>query len=141
MSARRLGRALAGGGKGSAISGLSGVATYFTHKLLASKVELAAKHPIAVPIALAGLGHFVKRKMPNVGSAIIGAGGYALGLALDVRRATQQNQTQALVDPSNVAALNAPGDVGNYVIPDASEAAAFVDDDVDVSEAMNLGMD
>lgn len=141
MSARRLGRALAGGIKGSAVAGASGAATYFIHKMLASKVELVSKHPIATPIALAAVGHFVKRKMPTVGAGLIGAGGYALGLAFDVSRANKA-QTAALIEANNVAALNSPGDVGDYNIPDAGDVQfnSMPNDagDVDISDALSF---
>lgn len=141
MSARRLGRALAGGVKGSAVGLGSGAATYFIHKMLATKVDLVNKHPIATPIALAAVGHVLKKKMPTVGAGLIGAGGYALGLAIDVRRA-QQSQTSALIESSNVAALNQPSDVGDYVIPDAGDVDFNMmpneAGDMDISDAMGL---
>lgn len=136
MSARRLGRALAGGIKGSAVAGGSGVATYFLHKMLASKVEMVNKHPIATPVVLAAVGHMLKKKMPTVGAGLIGAGGYALGLAIDVKR-SQQTQTQALVESSNVAALMEPSNVGAYEIPDAIESMSETGD-MDYSDALNL---
>ena len=141
---RRIGRALAAGGKGSGMAGGAGVALYFLHKMLATKVDLVKNHPMAKPLALAATGHFLKRKMPTVGTALIGASGYAFGMALDVARANAaQTQTQALTDPSQVAALTSPNQVGDFVIPDAGniEYDAGVGPntaDLDISSALNL---
>lgn len=144
---RRIGRALAAGGKGSGMAGGAGVALYFLHKMLATKVEFVQKHPVATPLGLAAAGHFLKRKMPTVGTALIGGAGYAFGMALDVARAQQAQQsttqTQALTDPSQVAALTSPNQVGDYVIPDAGnvEYDSGVNSntaDLDIGSAMNL---
>ncbi len=142
---RRIGRALAAGGKGSGMAGAAGVALYFGHKMLATKVDLVKNHPVATPLALAAGGHFLKRKMPTVGTALIGAAGYAFGMALDVARAQQatQTQTQALTDPSQVAALTSGNQVGDYVIPDAgsTEYDMGVNSntaDLDIGSALNL---
>lgn len=137
--ARRIGRALATGGKGTAVAGGSGVATFFLHTLAASKVSAVANNPILTPLAIIAAGHFAKRKMPTVGAGVIGAGGYALGLAIQARRMAASNaaasgQTSALVEPSQVAALLEPQNVGAYEIPDAAEDVGTVD----YSSAMNL---
>ncbi len=145
---RRIGRALAAGGKGSGMAGGAGVALYFLHKMLATNVEFVQKHPVMTPLALAAAGHFAKRKMPTVGTALIGAAGYSFGMALDVARANAaQNpttQTQALTDPGQVAALTAANQVGDYVIPDAGniEYDSGIGPntaDLDISSAMTLG--
>ncbi len=138
--ARRLGRAIASGGKSTAVSGGAGVATYFAHKLLSQKVSMARDNPIATPLVMVTLGHFLRRRMPTVASGLIGAGGYALGLAIDVKRANaaaQQTQTSALLQPSNVAALLESSNVGTYELPDAADDGG----DVDYSSAMRLGLD
>lgn len=148
--ARRIGRALAAGGKGSGMAAGSGVALYFLHKMLASKVELVQRHPVATPLALAAAGHFLKRKMPTVGTALIGGSGYAFGMALDVARAQQAQpaqaptatQTQALLEAS---ALTDPMQVGDFVIPDAGaidyDAGIGPNTaDLDISQAMDLGI-
>jgi len=55
--ARRIGRSLAAGAKGSGMAMGGGVALYFIHKVLATKVELVQKHPILTPVVL-GAGRF-----------------------------------------------------------------------------------
>ncbi len=137
--ARRLGRAIASGGKSTAVSGGAGVATYFAHKLLSQKVSMARDNPIATPLVMVTLGHFLRRRMPTVASGLIGAGGYALGLAIDVKRATAaaQTQTSALLQPSQVSALLESSNVGTYELPDAADDAQ----DVDYSSAMRLGLE
>jgi hypothetical protein len=141
MSARRLGRALAGGIKGSAVAGASGAATYFIHNMISKKVKFAIDHPFLTPIAFAAVGHVLKKKMPTVGAGLIGASGYALGLAFDFNRANKA-QTAALIEANNVAALNSASDVGDYNIPDAGDVSfnSMPNDagDVDISDAMGL---
>jgi hypothetical protein len=135
--ARRIGRALAGGGKSTAVGGGAGVATYYAHKFLSTKVAMVQKHPIISPLVMVAGGHLLKKRMPTVANGIIGAAGYALGLAIDVARANKAatTETAAMISASNVAALLEANQVQAYEIPDAGEDEAFVD----YSSAMALG--
>ena len=141
MSARRLGRALAGGIKGSAVTGATGVATFFVHTMLTERVKFTVEHPFITPLAMAAVGHVLKRKMPTVGTGLLGASGYALAMAFQLKRANKQ-QTAALIEANNVAALNSASDVGDYNIPDAGDVQfnSMPNDagDVDISDALNF---
>ncbi len=128
---------MASGGKGTAVAGGSGVAVFFLHTLAAGKVQAIANNPLLTPLGIVAAGHFLKKKMPSVGAGVIGAGGYALGLAIQAKRMTaaaQTTQTGALLEPGNVGALLEPGNVGAYEIPDAADDTSAVD----YSSAMNL---
>jgi hypothetical protein len=122
----------------------TGAALFFIHNILASKVDLVKNHPIATPLALGVGGHILKKKMPTVGTALLGAAGYAGAMAFTVTRAnppaSAPTQTSALVE---AAALLESNQVGDYVIPDAGDfdydsGIGPNTGDIDVSEAMNL---
>jgi len=63
------------GGKGTAVAALTGAVTAFAIGKLAANVEFVRSNWYAPPAVLIGVGHFLKRKNLNVGTAVISAGG------------------------------------------------------------------
>ncbi len=72
---RRLGR-MAAGGKGSLVSVATGAGVGFASGYALSAVPFLGQAWWTMPIALALVGHFLKRKNPTIGGALLGVGGY-----------------------------------------------------------------
>jgi hypothetical protein len=118
--ARRAGASAARGLKGTAMTGGAGSAAYFAHKFLNQKVQTLNKSPFITPALLVVGGHFLKRKNADLGNGLIGAGGYALGMAIDVYRLNQQaKETSAIVGPEHyeTRALVEPSDIREFDDP------------------------
>jgi hypothetical protein len=122
---------LRGAGKGLPQSGLqggAGVAAFYIHRMLTSKVAFLQNNPLAMPLALIGIGHILKKsgKLGPTGAALIGAGGYAGAQVFEVRKSMQTQQaaapaqtagfddedTGALMDASDIGALMESSDIG-----------------------------
>ena len=131
--ARSAGRTAAVGLKGTLMTAGGGAATYFGHKLIAQRVQALNSNPYITPGLLIAAGHFLKRRSPEIGSGLVGAGGYALGLAIDLNRANRQAQpaadARALVEPDDIRALVEPSDIRAY------DSSGNV---LDVEDAVNL---
>lgn len=134
--ARRAGASAARGLKGTGMTGGTGAAGYFAHKFANQKIQALNKSPFITPALLVVAGHFLKRKSSELGNGLIGAGGYALGMAIDVYRLNQQaaanqKETSAVVNPSDyeTRALVQPSEVREYDDPYNS---------LDISSAMSL---
>ena len=69
------GRALAGG-KGTLLSAATGAATGALSAYAVSAVPFLASNWWAMPAALTLVGHFLKRKNPMIGGALLGVAGY-----------------------------------------------------------------
>jgi len=115
--ARRAGgyakRGLAGA-KGSAVQAVVGAVGYAGHYFGAQKIEFIANKYWAGPVALAVVGHIVKKKRPGkgYGDALLGAAGYAMAQGYNANRQSQQAsnnvpqpETGALLGASDVGAL------------------------------------
>jgi hypothetical protein len=72
---RRFGR-LAQGAKGSLVSVATGGAVGLASGYALSAVPFLGQAWWTMPLALAAVGHFLKRKNPTVGGALLGVGGY-----------------------------------------------------------------
>lgn len=142
---RRLGALTVQGGGATLKQSAAGLVTFGLHYAAASRVEAVQKHPILAALGIVGAGHFAKRKWPNVGVPMIGAGAYALGQAAAIAREAAKQQaasgdTKALIAPGDVRALVSPGDVGeldDYEPPDAAGVSDL--DTMGYSSAMGLG--
>lgn len=141
--ARSAGRNAAAGLKESAIAGGTGAGSYFLHKMVSQKVPALNSSPFIMPALLFAGGHFVKRKNAAIGNGLLGASGYALGMAIDVNRMNQQaaankaaSDTKAFLEPSDITqedtrALLQPAEI---TMRDTRE----FEDSLDYSEAMGL---
>lgn len=80
----------AGGAKGSALSLAVGFAVYHLWSWV-NQQTWAPASPWVMPAGLAILGHFLKRKYPAVGVAMLGAVGFALATTLTMQKIAKQN--------------------------------------------------
>jgi hypothetical protein len=80
----------AGGAKGSALSLAVGFAVFHLWTWI-SQMSWAPTSPWVMPAALAALGHFLKRKYPAVGVAMLGAVGFALATTLKMQALAKAN--------------------------------------------------
>lgn len=140
-SARRLGRLTKGMG-GTAIGAATGAGTYYLHKMLSQKVGVFQKYRYLGPAAFVVTGHLLNATakrggfVQSAGASLCGAGGYALGMAFDLRPQEQQQaaaapvETQAFVPPSEVQALTPPEEVTAYYPPDMADEVGMAYDDV-----------
>jgi hypothetical protein len=94
---RAIGRGLAAGFKGTAIASAAGAGTYFVHDLAQRKIEFLGNRPWVAPVGLIFVGHMMKQraKLASAGTAVCGAGGYALGNALSFMMKTQDAEKAA----------------------------------------------
>lgn len=146
--ARRLGGFVAGGFKGTLVAGGSGGVGYYANKMANQKVESLQKNTFIMPLLMIAGGHFIKRKAPNVGAGVVGAGGYALAMAFDAKQqadkfkkeqeaaAGKPSDAGALLSPSDIGALLSPSDIGAYDPGDVETSG----DDMDMSEALAIGI-
>lgn len=112
MARRRKGRRrgrrrsrLTTGLRGSALQFATGVVTSLGHQVLAERVQAVRDNWWAGGVVLGGVGFLLKRrrKVAALGDAMIGAGGYALGLSYQMQRASAN--TGALLQPGDIGAL------------------------------------
>ena len=80
----------AGGAKGSALSLAVGFAVYHLWAWI-NQQTWAPASPWVMPAGLAILGHFLKRKYPAVGVAMLGAVGFALATTLKMQAIAKAN--------------------------------------------------
>lgn len=140
--ARGAGRRFAGGAKGSAVEGIVGVVGYFAHKTASEKIDFVRDKWWSGPVGMALLGHTLKKKAKTaqVGTALLGAAGYAgaFGYSLN-RAAAPKPETKGLQSPGDVGALQG---VDPYYLPDtidtdaSPETSAYADEDI--ASAMGL---
>jgi hypothetical protein len=126
---RRAGRALASGSKSTAYEGAAGAIASYAATMLDSKVDYAAKNPWVKGAALVLAGHMCKgrKNLAPVGAALCGAGGYALGLHFQAKKAAAKTSasTQApATEAAGVYNMNdfVPADTG-MVFRSAARAA------------------
>lgn len=86
------------GGKGSAIAAATGAGAAFVGHMASEKIEFVGSHWWAEGAVLAGIGHFLKRKHHDIGTALLGAGGYAIARAYQTKPAGSQNEAKAVID-------------------------------------------
>lgn len=91
--------------RGSALQVATGAVTSLGHQVLAERVEAIRDNWWAGGAVLCGVGFLLKRrrKVSSLGDAMLGAGGYALGLTYQMRRSAAQ--TGALLSPGDLAGL------------------------------------
>lgn len=146
--ARGAGRRFAGGAKGSAIEGGIGVVSYFAHRTASEKLGFVGSKWWAGPVAIAVLGHVMKKKAKtaNIGTALLGAAGYAGAMGYSLTKAGET--TKGLQSPGEVGALQGQGlylpDTGPAdSAPGTSAYSAYDEvtgheDEEDISSAMGL---
>lgn len=112
----------------SGLQGGAGVGVFYIHRMLASKVAFLQNNPLAAPIGFVILGHVLKKKpkLAHIGSALIGAGGYAGAQVFEVKKSIQTQQaaapaqtagfedddTGAVLGSEDIGALLEPGNIG-----------------------------
>lgn len=138
--ARGAGRRFAGGAKGSAVEGIVGVVGYFAHKTASEKIGFVGQNWYAGPVAMGILGHVLKKKAKtaNVGTALLGAAGYAGAFGYSLKSASKP-ETKGLMNPGEVGALQSedPFYLPDTIDTDASpETSAY--DDSGIASAMGL---
>lgn len=94
------------GGKGTAVSALTGAVTAFAIGKLAENVAWVRENWYAPPLVLIGAGHFLKRKQLNLGTSVIAAGGAVgyYGYALTHGGAQGEDADAMPVDPGDAGA-------------------------------------
>src|ERR1700748_2499104 len=135
-------RGLTKGVGGSAVQGGAGVAAFYAHRMLTTKVAFVKKKPLAPPAVMLVLGHILKKssRLAPVGAALCGIAGYAGAQVFELQKATTQANTPttppagtsgfedydtgALTQPSDIGALTQPGDIGAMNAPTAGSAYA-----------------
>lgn len=87
---RRAGRAIAAGGKSTVYEGGAGAVAAYAAQMLDTQFAAVGSRPWAKGAILVGIGHVLKKRksMGTIGAALVGAGGYALGLHLRNRSAS-----------------------------------------------------
>lgn len=138
--ARGAGRRFAGGAKGSAVEGLVGVVGYFAHKTASEKIGFVRDKWWSGPVAMAIGGHVLKKKAKTaqVGTALLGAAGYAGAFGYSMQKAAADT-TKGLQSPGETGALQS---VDPYYLPDtidtdsAPETSAY--DESGIASAMGL---
>lgn len=138
--ARGAGRRFAGGAKGSAVEGLAGVVGYFAHKTASEKIGFVAQNWYAGPVAMGILGHVLKKKAKTaqLGTAVLGAAGYAGALGYSLNKAAKP-ETKGLMQPGETGALQS---VDPYYLPDTIDTDASPEtsayEDEGIASAMGL---
>lgn len=136
--ARGAGRRFAGGAKGSAVEGIVGVVGYFAHKTASEKIGFVGQNWYAGPLGMAVLGHVLKKKAKtaNVGTALLGAAGYAGAFGYSMKAATE---TKGLMAPGETGALQG---TDSYYLPDTIDTDASPEtsdyEDMRIASAMGL---
>lgn len=111
---RRFGK-MAAGAKGSLVSVGTGGAVGFASGYALSAVPFLGQAWWTMPIALAAVGHFLKRKNPTVGGALLGVAGYWGYTGFMARQATAS--AKGFIDAGFI-------DAGRYM-PGGSDAGAL----------------
>lgn len=138
--ARGAGRRFAGGAKGSAVEGIVGVVGYFAHKTASEKIGFVGQNWYAGPLGMAVLGHVLKKKAKtaNVGTALLGAAGYAGALGYSLKKAAAP-ETKGLMAPGETGALQG---TDSYYLPDTIDTDASPEtsdyEDMRIASAMGL---
>ena len=125
---RRFGK-MATGAKGSIVSIGTGGAVGLLSGYALSAVPFLGQAWWTMPIALAAVGHFLKRKNPTIGGALLGVGGYWAYTGFMANRAS--GTTKGFIDAGFI-------DAGRYM-PGGSDAGALSYNDninTDASPAM-----
>ncbi|OFW65960.1 MAG: hypothetical protein A2Y74_05355 [Actinobacteria bacterium RBG_13_63_9] len=107
-----------GGAKASAIQGLVGAIGYAGHYFGSQKVDFVREKYWAGPVAIAVVGHIVKKKRPGkgYGDALLGAAGYAFAQAYNAHRQSQQASNADTAPPAaETGAMLRAGDVGALI--------------------------
>jgi hypothetical protein len=141
--ARGAGRRFAGGAKGSAVEGIVGVVGYFAHKTASEKIGFVGQNWYAGPAAMGVLGHVLKKKAKtaSIGTALLGAAGYAGAFGYSLSKVAQKPDTKGLMSPGETGALQT---VDPYYLPDSGdtdaspETSAYSDEDAAIASAMGL---
>lgn len=138
------------GGKGSAISALTGAMAYYAGNFAGDKIDFLKSHPLALPGAMALAGHFLKRKNHDAGTALIGAGGFAGAMAFSQMQLAQANKPTSGFDAGALINAGAYGEFEAGDLRDTSatsdthgagaliDASGPYDDAGDATEAMGL---
>ena len=131
---RRFGKHAAGI-KGSALSLVSGAGVGFASGYALSAVPWLGQAWWTMPVALALVGHFLKKKNPSLGGALIGVGGYwgYTGFMANKSAATAATTAKGWVD----AGWMGGPDAGRYAIG-GSDAGAY-NDNIGTDAAPALG--
>lgn len=138
--ARGAGRRFAGGAKGSAVEGIVGVVGYFAHKTASEKIGFIGQNWYAGPLGMAVLGHVLKKKAKtaNVGTALLGAAGYAGAFGYSLKKAAAP-ETKGLMAPGETGALQG---TDSYYLPDTIDTDASPEtsdyEDMRIASAMGL---
>lgn len=127
---RRFGR-YAAGGKGSIVSVATGGAVGLVSGYALSAVPFLGQAWWTMPLALAAVGHFLKRKNPTIGGALLGVGGYWAYTGFMANRATVS--AKGFIDAGFL-------DAGRYH-PGGSDAGALTayNDGIGTDAAPGLG--
>lgn len=139
--ARGAGRRFAGGAKGSAVEGIVGVVGYFAHKTASEKIGFVGQNWYAGPLGMAVLGHVLKKKAKtaNVGTALLGAAGYAGAFGYSMKKASAATETKGLMAPGETGALQG---TDSYYLPDTIDTDASPEtsdyEDMRIASAMGL---
>lgn len=143
--ARGAGRRFAGGAKGSAVEGVVGVVGYFAHKTASEKIDFVRDKWWSGPVAMGVLGHVLKKKAKTaqVGTALLGAAGYAGAFGYSLNKAAQAGkpETKGLQYPGDAQGLSG---VDSYYLPDtidtdaSPETSAYDDTSANIAGAMAL---
>jgi hypothetical protein len=117
QGARRGGKAVAGGVKGSALQVLSGAVTCFGNQKLAESSEFYRSKWFIGPAVIALVGYMLKKKGKTapVGHAMLGAAGYSLAQ----NYALAKNNAAASADAGQVYAIRGQVDTGMIYTPGA----------------------
>lgn len=143
--ARGAGRRFAGGAKGSAVEGVVGVVGYFAHKTASEKIDFVRDKWWSGPVAMGVLGHVLKKKAKTaqVGTALLGAAGYAGAFGYSLSKAAAAPETKGLMS-SGYDASGLQSSVDPYSLPDSIDTDAsagtsdYYDEDANIASAMNL---
>jgi hypothetical protein len=126
---RRFGK-VAAGAKGSLVSVGTGAGVGFASGYALSAVPFLGQAWWTMPIALAAVGHFLKRRNPTMGGALLGVAGYWGYTGFMARSATAQ--AKGFVDAGFL-------DAGRYM-PGGSDAGALsYNDNIGTDAAPGLG--
>lgn len=127
---RRFGR-LAQGAKGSAMSVVTGGAVGLASGYALSAIPWLGQAWWTMPAALALLGHFLKRKNPTIGGALLGVGGYWAYTGFMANRSAM-GTAKGFVDAGFI-------DAGRYA-PGGSDAGAFTSYNDNIGTAASPAM-
>jgi hypothetical protein len=132
---RRFGR-MAQGAKGSAMSVVTGGAVGLASGYALSAVPWLGQAWWTMPAALALLGHFLRRKNPTVGGALLGVGGYWAYTGFMANKSAVAG-ARGFVD---AGFIDAGYPAGRYA-PGGSDAGAFTtyNDNIGTSASPSMG--